>query len=179
MNCTHYACGWWCTCKANFAYYGTCKANFALYVLHHLVINHYRWRDNACWLAFLELGCGLSIVSSRWFLPYLRSLPQPHNTFAFCLVHRALGFPRNLTVLPPWLATSSPFGKLLTPSTKNVQIIPIEHIFQLMQFMHQFNILAHSLLSKGRDVINASWWLALTRNSSFMSNNCNAQSPSR
>jgi hypothetical protein len=33
--------------------------------------------------------------------------------------------------------------------------------------------------TKGRDVISASWWLALTRNSSLKINNCNDLSPSR
>jgi hypothetical protein len=32
--------------------------------------------------------------------------------------------------------------------------------------------------TKGRDVINASWWLTLTRNSSFKTNNCNNLSQS-
>ena len=35
------------------------------------------------------------------------------------------------------------------------------------------------MCTKGRDVVNASWWLALTRNSSLKSNNCNALSPAR
>jgi hypothetical protein len=40
-------------------------------------------------------------------------------------------------------------------------------------------ILIQPLVQKGRDVINASWWLALTRHSSLKSNNCNALSPAR
>ena len=35
------------------------------------------------------------------------------------------------------------------------------------------------MCTKGRDVFSASWWLALTRNSSFTTNNCNGRSPSR
>ena len=35
------------------------------------------------------------------------------------------------------------------------------------------------MCTKGRDVINASWWLALTRNSSLKTNNCNGLSPAR
>ena len=36
-----------------------------------------------------------------------------------------------------------------------------------------------AVCTKGRDVINVSWWLTLTRNSSFKGNNCNSRSRSR
>ena len=36
-----------------------------------------------------------------------------------------------------------------------------------------------AVCTKGRDVINASWWLALTWNSAFTENNCNFRSQSR
>ena len=40
------------------------------------------------------------------------------------------------------------------------------------------SIASSEVCTKGRDVINVSWWLVLTRNSSFMISNYNDQSPS-
>ena len=55
----------------------------------------------------------------------------------------------------------------------------------LRKTRRESNSLAHrttwlrSDFTKGRDVINASWWLAFTRNSSLKINNCNDLSPAR
>ena len=52
------------------------------------------------------LGCGLPIVASLPLLPYPRSLPRPHRISPACLVGRALGGSRTLTVLQRGRQTS-------------------------------------------------------------------------
>ena len=135
------------------------------YILSNIVTHHHLVCELHPYLKFIwDLRTWLRIIHFLIFISHLYRFyhtlghyPGHQLCFHIDLVDRALGSPRNLTMLlRNTLATCKSFLTAFCPLYKP----PLWYLFTNYSDV------------KGRDVINMCWWHMLTRSSSFKIHNC-------